>query len=54
LGGGGFDFAKISAGGLKNELIDGSYAKFIVKSIGENRNRLAFVVWEFKKKTERG
>jgi hypothetical protein len=46
-----FDLAKIIAGGPKNKLIDESYAKFIPKSIGENRNRLAFVVWElFKKK----
>ncbi len=41
-----FDFAKIIAGGPKNKLIDESYAKFIAKSIGENRNRLAFVVLE--------
>ena len=45
-----FDFAKIIAGGPKNKLIDESYAKFIAKSIGENRNRLAFVVWEIFEK----
>ena len=50
-----FDFAKIIDGGLKKFIIDGSYAKFIAKSISENHNRLAFVVWElFLKKTERG
>jgi hypothetical protein len=50
---GDFDFAKIMAGGPKNKLIDVSYSKFIAKSIGENRNRLAFVVWQlFQKNCE--
>jgi hypothetical protein len=31
-----------------------SYAKLIAQSIGENRNRLVFVVWEFKKKLRGG
>ena len=43
---GGFDFSKIIAGGPKNKLLDGLYAKFIAKSIGKNRNPLAFVAWE--------
>jgi hypothetical protein len=35
--------------------MDGFCAEFFAKSIGENRNRLAFAVWEiYEKKTERG
>jgi hypothetical protein len=41
-----FDLAEIVAGGSKNKQIDGFCAKFFVKSIAKNRNRLAFVVWE--------
>ena len=40
--------------GPKTKLINGFIAEFFANS-GENRNRLAFVVWEiFEKKTERG
>jgi hypothetical protein len=41
-----FDLAEIVARGSKNKQIDGFCAKFFSKSIAENRNRLAFVVWE--------
>ena len=49
-----FDLAEIVAGGSKNKQIDGFCAKFFAKSIAENRNRLAFVVWEIFKKKLRG
>jgi hypothetical protein len=49
-----FDFAEIIAGGHKNKKIDGFCVEFFAKAIGENRNRLAFVVWEIYEKTERG
>jgi hypothetical protein len=45
-----FDLAEIVAGGSKNLEVDGFCAKFFAKSIGENRNRLAFVVLEIFKK----
>jgi hypothetical protein len=48
---GGFDFAEIIAKGKKNKRIDENYSEFFAKSICDNRNRLAFVVYEilFKK-----
>jgi hypothetical protein len=52
-----FDTAEIVAGVVKIKKIDRVCSKFFAKSIGKNRNRLAFVVWNweiFKNKTERG
>jgi hypothetical protein len=45
-----FDLAEIVAGGSKIKKVDGFCAKFFAKSIGKNRNRLAFVDWEIFKK----
>jgi hypothetical protein len=42
-----FDLAEIVAGGSN---VDGFCAKFFAKSIGKNRNRLAYVDWEIFKK----
>ncbi len=43
--GGGVDFSEIIARGYKNKHRWGLFEIF-AKSIGENRNRLAIVVWE--------
>ncbi len=45
-----FDFAEIIARGYKNKQIAGFCSKCFATSIGENRNRLAIVVWEIVSK----
>jgi hypothetical protein len=45
-----FDFVEIITEGHKNYLIDGFCVEFYAKSIGKNRNRLAFLVWEIFEK----
>jgi hypothetical protein len=49
-----FNFAEITARGSKIYQIGGFILVFFAKSIGENRNRLAIVVWIYLKKTTGG